>query len=252
MTGKPVLEPAVVVRAARSGGAGPFSLEVGPREFFALIGRREWGLGALVRMIAGLERPEAGAVTIGGEPVAGPRRDAGYVASAPSLLAHTTALGNVLLAASLRGLRPADFEPRARELLALAGAADHASDPAPSLSVPMALRVAVCRALLPEPSILLLDDPFSQADPLDREQVCRDLQRLHLDRPVTTLLAGSCIHEAVLLADRVAVASPSGALARVFDVELPRPRRLDKLTSPKVADYCALVRMTLEGLGALA
>ena len=191
-------------------------------------------------------------VSLGGERVQGPRRDAGFVHPAPSLLPNMTALRNVLLAASLRGLRAADFELQARELLALSGAADHADDPASSLSVPMALRVAVCRALLPGPSVLLLDDPFSQADPLDREQLCRDLQRLHLERPVTTLLAGACIHEAVLLADRVAVASPSGAIARVLEVELPRPRRLDKATSPKVAEYCAVLRMTLEALGALA
>ena len=260
MTGKP--DPAfhiqakdacatVQTAAGEESLAGPFTIDIPRGSFVAFVCPPDSGTSALLRLIAGLDSPTSGEILVRGERVASPRPEAGFVFPEPALLASRTALGNVILQAELRGLDAGSKELRARELLSLIGAGDHVGSFSRDLSTAMAQRVAICGALLLEPEILLLDDPFRLLDPLEREQLVRDLQRLHLENRLTAVMASPGIQEAVQLADLLAVVAPPGRIERVIKVDLPRPRRLDKATAPRIAEYCTAVRMLLEALGVL-
>jgi NitT/TauT family transport system ATP-binding protein len=251
MTGKPDPPTHIQLRDACASAAGPFTLDISQNSFVALIGLPTGASGALLRLIAGLDTPSSGEVLVRGKKIDSPQRSAGFVFPNPSLLASRTALGNVLLQAEMHGLPAGSKELRARELLSLIGAGGHVDTFSRDLRPAVAHRVAICRALLLDPEILLLDDPFHLLEPLEREQMVRDLQRLHLENRATVVMASACIQEAVLLADLIAILAPPGRIDRVIEVELPRPRRIDKATAPKIVEYCTTVRTSLEALGVL-
>jgi len=231
--------------------AGPFTIDIPHNVFVALVGPPACGSSALLRLFAGLSSPTSGEILVRGEKVASPRPDAGFVFSEPALLASRTALGNVILQAELRGLDVDSKELRARELLSLIGAGEHLDSYPRDLPAAMAQRVAICRALLLDPELLLLDDPFRLLDPLEREQLVRDLQRFHFENRLTVVMASTGIVEAVQLADLIAVVASPGRVERVIEIDLPRPRRLDKATAPRITECCTTVRMLLEALGVL-
>jgi NitT/TauT family transport system ATP-binding protein len=260
MTGKP--DPPIHIRARDAcasvpgaagsmSTAGPFTLDIPQDSFVALIGLPARASGAILRLIGGLDTPLSGEVLLRGKKIDSPQRSTGFVFPNPSLLASRTALGNVLLQAELHGLTAATKELRARELLSLIGAGDHVDTFSRDLPPAAAQRVAICRALLLDPELLLLDDPFHRLEPLEREQLVRDLQRLHLENYATVVMASPSIQEAVLLADLIAILAPPGRIERVIEVDLPRPRRIDKATAPKIVEYCTTVRTSLEALGVL-
>ena len=261
MTGKPdphfhlqAKEARVVVRtdAGLELLAGPFTIDIPHGVFLALVGPPDCGSSALLRLIAGLASPASGEILLRGEKVTSPRSDAGFVFSEPSLLASRTVLGNVLLQAELRGQEPGSKELRARELLSLIGAGEYMNRYPRDLPVAMAQRVAICGALITDPELLLLDDPFRPLDPLEREQLLRDLQRFRFESRPTVVMASAAILEAVLLADLLAVVAPPGRIERVIEIDLPRPRRLDRATAPRISEFCTTVRTLLEALGVLS
>jgi NitT/TauT family transport system ATP-binding protein len=205
------------------------SLEVAPAEFVAVVGASGCGKSTLLRMVAGLVPPSAGAVSLDGETVAEPRADTAMVFQAPTLLPWADVLRNVTFPLRLMRRAGAGTEERARALLAVAGLADFEGSLPGELSGGMQQRVAICRALVQEPRVLLADEPFGALDALTREEMSLELLRLWTARRMAVLFVTHSISEAVLLADRVVVMSPRpGRVVDVVEVGLSRPRSFDQ------------------------
>ncbi|GAA3294930.1 ABC transporter ATP-binding protein [Dactylosporangium vinaceum] len=199
------------------------SVEAG--EFLAVIGRSGCGKSTLLRLVAGLLRPTAGHIAVNGSPITGPRPDIALMFQRPALLPWRSVLANVLLPLEIRGrVRPPDRE-RAHTLLDAVGLNGFHRRHPHELSGGMQQRVALCRALIQRPSILLMDEPFSALDALTREELAGQLQQIHMEMRPTTVFVTHSIPEAVLLADRVAVLSNRpGRVQRIIAVDIPRPR----------------------------
>jgi NitT/TauT family transport system ATP-binding protein len=149
-------------------------------------------------------------------------------------------------------MNSAQFEPVARELLQKTGLAGFEKKKPYELSGGMKQRVSICRALVHDPPLLLLDEPFGALDALTREQISMDVQHLWLEKRKTALLITHSIPEAVLLADRVVVMSPRpGRIVEIMDIDLPRPRRLDRLPQ-SFNDYAGHIRDIFKSKGVLA
>jgi len=201
------------------------TLRVDDGEFVTLIGRSGCGKSTLLNLMAGLLRPTRGTIAIDGTPVTEPRRDVGLVFQQPALLPWRSVEANVLLPAEIFGRRGSSYRTRAAELLEMTGLSAFRQKLPHELSGGMQQRVALCRALLPRPSVLLMDEPFSALDALTREELAVELQRLHLDLGTTIVFVTHSIQEAVLLADRVVVLTDRpGRLREIVQVDIPRPR----------------------------
>lgn len=201
------------------------SLNVGPGEFVAIVGPSGCGKSTLLKLVAGLLAPSSGEVLLGGERVRGPRRDIGYVFQRAALLDWRTARRNILLQAEMRGIPGAEARARADELIRMTGLGGFEDAYPHELSGGMQQRVALCRALLHEPPVLLMDEPFGALDALTREQMNVELNRIWRDTGTTVLLVTHSIPEAVYLADRVVVMSPRpGTVEEIIDVGLPAER----------------------------
>jgi NitT/TauT family transport system ATP-binding protein len=226
-------------------------LEIGAGEFLVLVGPSGCGKSTLLSLIAGLDRPTAGTITVGGRRVEGPSERLGMIFQRPLLLRWRSALDNVLVQVEMRGWRVADHAPRARALLAQVGLAGFEDAMPHELSGGMQQRVALCRALIHEPELLLMDEPFAALDALTREQMALDLQHLGLSAGVAVLFVTHSITEAVLLGHRIAVMSARpGRVAAIVEPRLPRPIELEHMTSRAFGDACAQIRETLVREGA--
>lgn len=219
-------------------------IEVPPAQFLALVGPSGCGKSSLLKLTAGLLAASAGEIRIHGELVRGPRTDVGFMFQTPVLLPWKSVLGNVLLQAKVRGLDMRTFRLRSRELLAQVGLAGYEERYVFELSGGMQQRVAFCRAVLHQPSVLLMDEPFGALDALTREQLGFDLQRMWLAQGgQTVLFVTHNIAEAALLADRIAVFSRGpGRVLDVLDVPLARPRTAETMRSREFGDLTAHVR----------
>jgi NitT/TauT family transport system ATP-binding protein len=201
------------------------SLSIAANEFITLVGPSGCGKSTLLRIVAGLILPTAGTASIGGVPVTEPRSETGIVFQAPTLLPWASVLENVLL--PLRMMRKMDSgsTDKAAALLKLVGLTGFESKSPLELSGGMQQRVAICRSLVHEPDILLMDEPFGALDALTREEMTMELLRIWGERPKTVLFVTHSITEAVVLADRVVVMSPRpGRIVEIIDVKSPRPR----------------------------
>ena len=205
------------------------NLEVGDGEFVAVLGRSGCGKSTMLRIIAGLLPAGGGEVRIDGEPVNRPRRDVSMMFQRPALLPWSTVLDNVLLPVKIYGWRPAAHRARANELLELTGLAGFERKMPHELSGGMQQRVALCRSLITNPRVMLMDEPFSALDALTREELAGELQKLHMENNATTVFVTHSIDEAVLLADRVVVLSPRpGRIREILEIKIPRPRTLGR------------------------
>lgn len=234
----------------RYGGAGPAIVDrvdwTIPRgEIHCLLGRSGCGKTTLLKLAAGLILPKEGTIRIGGETLRGPGARIGFVFQAPTLLGWLSALDNVLLPISLKRRVTASDRAAARDLLALVGLADLAARRPFELSGGQQSRVAVARALIGEPDLLLLDEPFAALDALTREELQDDLLRLCRLHGTTALFVTHDIAEAVYLADRVAVMAV-GRVHHARPVELPRPRHRDMRYSPAFAAACRDLRAAMD------
>ncbi|MFI6073273.1 ABC transporter ATP-binding protein [Actinoplanes sp. NPDC051343] len=201
------------------------NLTVGRGEFLTLIGRSGCGKSTLLNMIAGLLKPTSGEITIDGTPVTGPRPDVAMVFQRPALLPWRTVEKNVMLPAEIFGWRKAELTERADRLLELTGLTGFRKRLPHELSGGMQQRVSLCRALIQQPTVMLMDEPFSALDALTREELAVELQRIHLEMQTTIVFVTHSIPEAVLLADRVAVLSARpGRLSELVEIGIPRPR----------------------------
>ena len=204
-------------------------LTVGEGEFVAVIGRSGCGKSTMLRLIAGLVHASSGDLTIAGARVTGPRRDTAMMFQRPALLPWRSVLDNVLLPVEMFGWRRAQHRLRAHQLLDMVGVGDFHHRRPHQLSGGMQQRVALCRALIQQPRVLLMDEPFSALDALTRQELAAELQRIHLDRGATTVFVTHSINEAVLLADRVVVLSPRpGTIRQIVEVDIARPRSLGR------------------------
>jgi len=225
------------------------SFGVGAGELAALVGPSGCGKSTLLRIIAGLRPATSGTVAVGGRPVDGPLHAVGMVFQAPVLLKWRCVLDNVLLPAELAGLDTRRHEPRARELLHLVGLDGFADKYPRELSGGMQQRAALCRALLLDPPLLLMDEPFGALDAMTRDELNLELLRVWgegNERRKTIVFVTHSISEAVLLADRVVVLTPRpGRVATIMPVPLPRPRTVESRAS---ADFGAVALQIHEAL----
>jgi NitT/TauT family transport system ATP-binding protein len=255
-TGLDLLLEGAHVRFATAGGqiealAG-LDLEAGAGSFTAVIGPNGCGKSTLLRVLAGLKVPDAGRVLVGGaEPVAGDGR-VGLAFQQPRLVPWRSVIANVALPMELAGVAPEERRDRAEAALAQVGLSAAARLRPRELSGGMAQRAALARAMVGDPPVLLLDEPFSALDALTREEFDAELQRLWLDQPRTVVFVTHSVPEAVALADRVVVMTPRpGRVARVVEVDLPRPRPVVATADPRLATIAAEVRDTLASVHAL-
>ncbi|RSN66636.1 ABC transporter ATP-binding protein [Actinomadura sp. WAC 06369] len=228
-----------------------FELERG--EFLAIVGPSGCGKSTLLMALAGLTQPTSGQVRVQGEPVLKPYTDLGIVFQSAELLPWRTALQNVLLQTEIRRAPKGPAEDRARELLGSVGLDGFEDNYPDELSGGMQQRVALCRALLHDPEILVMDEPFGALDALTRDQIQIDLQRMWMERRKTVVFVTHSIDEAVFLADRVLVFSPRPArIAAELRVPLERPRHLSARTSREFTDLVGEIRGVFENLGVLS
>jgi NitT/TauT family transport system ATP-binding protein len=215
-------------------------------EFLAVVGPSGCGKSTLLKLISGLRPPSAGSVTVAGQKVTGPLKIVGMAFQNPTLLPWRTALENVLLPLEVvephrRNFRAdrRSYENKARQLLAKVGLIGFEDHYPWQLSGGMQQRVSLCRALIHEPALLMLDEPFGALDTFTREELWDALQALWLERRFTTLLVTHDLQEAAMLADRIIVISQRpGKIAAACEVNFPRPRSLDLRYAP---DFNALL-----------
>jgi NitT/TauT family transport system ATP-binding protein len=229
------------------------SLELGPGEFVSVVGPSGCGKSTLMLMVAGLIRASQGSITIGTTVVREPYTDLGIVFQEPVLLDWRKVMGNVLLQVELRkGLDKKDYIGRARELLDLVGLSDFESRYPYELSGGMRQRVSICRALLHDPPLLLMDEPFGALDALTRDQLNLDLQNIWLGSGKTVMFVTHSISEAVFMSDRVVVFSGRpGRVVETLEIDLPRPRHLSIRETPEFGRYAGEIRRVFASLGIL-
>jgi NitT/TauT family transport system ATP-binding protein len=223
------------------------TLDITQGEFVSLLGPSGCGKSTLLMMIAGLESATRGTIELDGRPVAGPRRDIGIIFQDATLLPWKSALENVLFPVRILGLPLAEFRPRALDLLDMVGLKGFENAKPAQLSGGMRQRVAICRALIHDPAILLMDEPFSALDAITRDQMNVTLSEI-MDRTAKTVVfVTHSIREAAFLSDRVVVMGgrPSHV---VLDAPMPfvRPRRLDIEETPEFGQIVRRLRLTIE------
>jgi NitT/TauT family transport system ATP-binding protein len=227
-------------------------LDIRRSEFVAIVGPSGCGKTTILKMAAGLVPHTAGSITVGGRPVDRPLTDVGIVFQESILLDWRDVLSNVMLQIDIRGKDAATGERDARQLLQATGLSGFEHKKPYELSGGMRQRVSICRALVHDPPLLLMDEPFGALDALTREQISMDIQRIWMDKRKTAIHITHSIPEAVLLADRVVVMGPRpGRIVEIIEIDLPRPRRLDRLP-PRFNDYAGRIREIFKAKGVLA
>jgi NitT/TauT family transport system ATP-binding protein len=228
------------------------SLDIKEHEFVAVVGPSGCGKTTIMKMVAGLQPHTSGTITVGGHVVDRPQTDVGIVFQEAILLDWRDVLANVTLQVEIRKLDRATYEPIARHLIDATGLKGFEHKKPYELSGGMRQRVSICRALVHDPPLLLMDEPFGALDALTREQISMDIQRVWMEKRKTALHITHSIPEAVLLADRVVVMSPRpGRIVEIIDIDLPRPRRLDQLPQ-RFNDYAQHIRGIFKAKGVLA
>src|SRR5713101_7222289 len=246
------VEPVIAVRRLTKSYAtadGPVAaleaidFAVADGEFIAVLGTSGCGKSTLLKILAGLFPPSGGEAALRGTAITGPRRDIGVVFQSPVLFPWRTVLQNVLLPADVQRLGRAQHERKALDLLALVGLGGFEHRYPWELSGGMQQRVAIVRALIHDPALLLMDEPFGALDAMTREQMNLELQRIWLERRKTVVFITHSIPEAVFLADRVLVMTPRpGRIAEIVAVELERPRALDVMSTAAFGALVARIR----------
>jgi NitT/TauT family transport system ATP-binding protein len=232
------------------------SLKIREGEFIAIVGPSGCGKSTFMKLTTGLKMPSKGKITIGGESVTGPLKITGMAFQAPSLLPWRTTVDNVLL--PLEIVEPyrsnfkakrAEYEAKARALLQSVGLGGYEDKFPWQLSGGMQQRASICRALIHEPKMLLLDEPFGALDAFTREELWCALRDLQAERGFNVILVTHDLREAVFLADTVYVMSRSpGRILAQRDIELPRPRDLEVTYSP---EFTGIVHELRAHIGAM-
>jgi NitT/TauT family transport system ATP-binding protein len=229
------------------------SLSIEQNEFVTLVGPSGCGKSTLLKIIGGLIRPSRGRLIYDGALLLQPTRDVGIVFQEPVLLPWRTALDNVLLPAEILGLALAESKSRAIELLKLVGLNGFESSYPRELSGGMQQRVALSRALIHNPSVLLMDEPFAALDAMTREEIGFELLRIWDRHKKTVIFVTHNIVEAILLADRVIAMSPRpGRISKIIKIGLPRPRTLGMEFTQEFKAYSDEIRSVIYHGGTVA
>jgi len=216
------------------------SLSVREGEFVCVVGPSGCGKSTLLNIVAGFERPSAGQMLVDGEPVVGPGRDRIVVFQEAALFPWLNVRANAEFGLRLAGVPARERRERAREYLELVGLSRFENAFVHELSGGMKQRVQIARSLALSPRILLMDEPFAALDAQTRDTLQEELQAIWARTGTTVIFVTHNVREAVLLADRVVVMSPSpGRIRREVEITLPHPRDPD---SHGVADYAAAIR----------
>jgi NitT/TauT family transport system ATP-binding protein len=222
------------------------SLTIGKDEFIALVGPSGCGKSTLLRAISALIKPSKGKILIDGAPLSSPSNQVGIVFQQAVLLPWRTVLDNVLLPAEILRLDLVKAAARARDLLNMVGLSEFEARYPGELSGGMQQRAAICRALIHNPSMLLMDEPFAALDALTREELGLQLLRIWAAEKKTIVFVTHNISEAILLADRVVAMSPRpGRISEIVSVDLPRPRTLDMEFLPEFKSHSDRVRAVI-------
>lgn len=222
------------------------SLVLAPQTFTCLVGASGCGKSTLLRIAAGLLKPTEGRVWLDEQPLLAPQPELGMAFQDPTLLPWRTVLENLTLPLELAGLPKRQRLQRGQAMLELLGLGEFGASYPSALSGGMAQRIAIGRALIADPQVLLLDEPFGALDALTREQVSSELMRIWEQDHKTVLMVTHSIQEAVLLADRVIVMTPRpGQIAAHIPIDLPRPRSLAMVTQSDFIGYEAQIRQVL-------
>jgi len=217
--------------------------------FASVIGASGCGKSTLLKIMAGLLPPTSGSVVLAGKPVTGPRRDIGMMFQQATLFPWRTTMENVVLPIEIRDGKAAARAKHgeAAALLELVGLKEFANAFPNELSGGMAQRAAICRMLITEPAVLLLDEPFSALDELTRDFMNMEMQRICMARSATAFLVTHSIQEAVILSDVVYVMSPRpGRFVEAVAIDLPRPRTLEMITTPRFGALVDRIRARLD------
>ena len=226
---------------------GPVTLAIADHQFVSVVGPSGCGKSTFLKIIAGLVPPGAGRVTIHGEEVRAPPPNIGMVFQSPVLLPWKTVLENVLLPIQIKKRPVAEFRDKALDLLALVGLREFHNCYPHELSGGMQQRAGIVRALIGDPDILLMDEPFGALDAITRDQMNVDLLEIWARTRKTVLFITHGIAESVFLSDRVIVFSNRpGRVIEEFVVDLPRPRHIQQTTLPAFGNAVAKIRLALE------
>jgi NitT/TauT family transport system ATP-binding protein len=228
------------------------TIDIAEGEFVTLLGPSGCGKSTFLRCLAGLERTTSGTLLVDGIRVSGPSDRLGMAFQRDALLDWLNVLDNVLLPADFSGMRKRDFENRAHDLLKMAGLSGFERAYPRALSGGMRQRVAMCRSLLMEPRLLLMDEPFGALDALTRDQLNVDLHLLWRQRRMTVVFVTHSIPEAIFLSGRVVVFSPRpGKVIEEIRVDLPPDRKLAIRETEEFGRYARHVRGLFETMGLL-
>lgn len=218
-------------------------LDIRPGEFVSFLGPSGCGKSTLLHIVAGLLEPTTGAVDVFGTPAAPGRRDSAIMLQTPVLFPWRSVLDNVMLPAEVLKMDKAAVKERALELLELTHLSDFINTNVWELSGGMRQRVSLARALVTDPKLLMMDEPFSALDEFTRERLNVELARLHEDLGRTTLFVTHNISEAVFLSDRIVCMRPRpGEVIDIIEVSLPRPRQAEHFASAISVENEHLVR----------
>ena len=212
------------------------TLHVEPNEFVTLVGPSGCGKSTLLKLVAGLTPATRGAIHVRDQPVREPFADVGFVFQQPVLLPWRSVLDNVLFSAEMLGLEPRQYRKTALDLLELTGLSGFETKYPRELSGGMQQRVAICRALLPDPSLLLMDEPFGALDAMTRDLLHDELERICSERSLSVLFVTHNVREAARLGDRVVLlSSRPGRVIEQYDVPRTGPRRIDSASVATLA-----------------
>jgi NitT/TauT family transport system ATP-binding protein len=218
-------------------------LDVKDGEFVTIVGPSGCGKSTLLKIISGILPYSDGSVLIRGNEIKGPVGGIGMVFQTPALLPWRRIIGNVLLPIEMLREDKEDYVKPALQLIELAGLKGFEDKYPFELSGGMQQRVSICRALIHDPPILLMDEPFGALDALTRDEMGYELLRIWNEKKKTVVFVTHSIPEAVFLADRVAIMSPRpGRIICVEKINLSRPRSLETKASPEFSDYINVIR----------
>ncbi len=219
------------------------TLEIGEKEFITIVGPSGCGKSTLLKLLVGLLPLTSGEIFIRDEKVTGPYHDVGMVFQQPILMPWRTVMENLLYPIEILRLNDRDYRKVAQELIELTGLQGFERHKPRQLSGGMQQRVSICRALVYDPLLLLMDEPFGALDAMTREDMGFELLRIWQERKKTILFVTHSISEAVLLGDRVVVFTPRpGRIAKVISVKLPRPRTPDMEFSPEFREHVTEIK----------
>lgn len=213
------------------------NLSIRENEFVCFVGPSGCGKTTLLRIIAGLEDPTTGTVTLSGEPIMGPGPERGMVFQEYSLFPWRTVLDNVAFGLELKGVPSEERRSRAREYLRMVGLERFEARYPHELSGGMKQRVAIARALVNDPRALLMDEPFGALDAQTRNVMQSELLRIWEERRKTVVFVTHSVDEAIYLADRIVIMSARpGRIKDVIEVDLPRPRKRTSIEVNQIRD----------------